>query len=99
MENCIFVNKSVSGSQHPLFSQVYLFANDYHNHDAILASNNFLKILTNNTSIYFKKSFETATITSWNFFQSHFTCTNLKGIYFNQIKHLIKNYLFNLYKN
>ena len=46
MENCIFVNKSVSGSQHP---------NDYHNHDTILASNNFLKILTNNTSIYFTK--------------------------------------------
>ena len=55
MENCIFVNKSVSGSQHPLFFQVYLFANDYHNHDTILASNNFLKILTNNTSIYFTK--------------------------------------------
>ena len=28
MKNCIFVNKSVSGSLHPLFSQVNLFAND-----------------------------------------------------------------------
>ena len=33
MENCIFVNKSISGSLHSLFSQVYLFRNDHHNYN------------------------------------------------------------------
>ena len=91
LENCIFVNKSVSGSLHPLFSQVYLFANDHHNYNTRYASNGLLKIPTN-TSIYGTKSFETSTTSSWNFFQSHFTSAN-------QIKHLIKNCFFNLYDN
>ena len=63
MENCIFVNKSVSGSLRPLFSQVYLFANDHHNYNTRFASNGLLKFPTNNTSIYGTKSFETSTIT------------------------------------
>ena len=98
LENCIFVNKSVSGSLHPLFSQVYLFAND-HNYNTRFASNGLLKIPTNNTSIYGTNSCETSTISSWNFFQSHFACINLKETSVNQIKHLIKNYLFKLYDN
>ena len=53
----------------------------------------------NNTSIYGTKSFETSTISSWNFFQSHFTGINLKETSVNQIKHLIKNYFLNLYDN
>ena len=52
MENCIFINKSVSGSLHPLFSQVYSFVNDHHNYNTRFASNGLLKIPTNNTSIY-----------------------------------------------
>ena len=99
MENCIFVNKSVSGSLHHLFSQVYLFVNDHHNYNTRFASNGPLKILTNNTSIYGTKSFEISTITSWNFFQSHFTSIDLEETSVNQIKHLIKNYFFNLYDN
>ena len=60
MGNCIFVNKSVSGSLHPLFSQVYLFAIDPHNYNTRFASNGLLKILTNDASIYGTKSFETS---------------------------------------
>ena len=97
MENCIFVNKSVSGSLHPLFSQVYLFANDHHNYNTRFASNGLLKIPTNNTSVYCRKSFETPTITFLELFQSHFTDINLKEMSVNQIKHLIKSYFFNLY--
>ena len=52
MENCIFVNKSVSSFLHPLLSQVYLFANDHHNYNNRFASNGLLKIPTNNTSFY-----------------------------------------------
>ena len=96
MENCIFVNKYVSGCLQPLFSQMYLFANDHHNYNTRFASNGLLKNPTNNTSIHDTKSFETSTITSLNFFQSHFTGINLKGSSVNEIKHLIKNYLFNL---
>ena len=99
MGNCIFVNKSVSGSLHPLFSQVYLFAIDPHNYNTRFASNGLLKILTNDTSIYGTKSFETSTITSSFFFQSHFTVINLKETSLNQIKDLIKNYFFNLHDN
>ena len=80
MENCIFVNKSASGSFHPLFSQVYVFANDHHNYNTRFTSNGLLKIPTINTSIYGTKSFETSTITSWNFFQSHFTGRKLKKL-------------------
>ena len=58
MENCIFLNKFVSGSLHRLLSQVYLYANTR------FASNGFLKISTYNTSIYGSKSFETLTVTS-----------------------------------
>ena len=93
MENCIFVNKSVSGSLNPLFSQVHLFADDQHNHNNKFASNGLLISPTNNTSIYGTKSFATSTITSWNFFLSYFTDINLKET-FNQLKHLIKNYFF-----
>ena len=64
MENCIFVNKSVEGSFHALFSQVHLFANDHHYYNATFASNGLLKISSNNTSIYGTKSFKTSTITS-----------------------------------
>ena len=64
MENSIFINKSVSGSLHSLFSQVYLFANDHQNCNTRFASNGPLKIQTNNTSIYGTKSFETSRITS-----------------------------------
>ena len=99
MENCIFVNKSVSGSLYPLFSQVYIFANDHHNYNTRFVSNGLLKIPTNNTSIYGTKSIETSKITSWNFFLSPFTDINLKGTFVNQIKHFIKNYFFNLYDN
>ena len=99
MENCIFVNKSASGSLHPLFSQVYVFANDHHNYNTRFTSNGLLKIPTINTSIYGTKSFETSTITSWDFFQSYFTGINLKETSVNQVKHLIKNYFFNLYNN
>ena len=99
LENCIFVNKSVSGSLHPLFSQVYLFVNDHHNYNTRFASNGLLKIPTNNTSIYGTKSFETSTISSWNFFESHFTGINLKETFVNQITDLIKNYFFSLYDN
>ena len=63
MENCIFVNKSVSGFLYPLFSQVYLFANDHHNYNTSFESNGLPKCPTNNTSIYGTKSFETSTIT------------------------------------
>ena len=52
MENCISVNKSVSGFLHPLLSQVYLFLNDHHSYNTRFASNGLLKISTNNTSIY-----------------------------------------------
>ena len=44
MENCIFANKSVPGSSHPLFSQVYLFANDYHNYNTKFSSNGLLNM-------------------------------------------------------
>ena len=91
LENCIFANKSVSGSLHPLLSQVYLFANDHRNYNTRFASNDLLKVLTNNTSIYGTKLFETSTISSWNFFQSYFTGINLKETSVNQIKHLVKN--------
>ena len=93
MDNCIFLNKFLSGSLHRLLSQVYLYANTR------FASNGFLKISTYNTSIYGSKSFETLTVTSWNFFQSYFTGINLKETSFNQIKYSIKNYFFNLYNN
>ena len=63
------------------------------------ASNGLLKIPTNNTLIYDTKSFETSAITSWNFFQSHFTSTNFKKTSLNEIKYLIKNNFFNLYDN
>ena len=76
MGNCIFVNKSESGSLHPLFFQVYLFENDHHNYNTRFASNGLLKIPTNNAPIYDTRSFETSRITSWNFFQSHFTGIN-----------------------
>ena len=99
MENCIFVNKSVSGFLHPLFSQVYLFANDHHNYNTRYASNGLLKIPTNNNWIYGTKSFETSTKISWNFFQFHFTGIKLKKTSVNQIKHLIKNYFFNFFDN
>ena len=59
MEDCIFVNKSVSGFLYPLFSQVYLFANDRHNYNTRFASSSLLKISTNDTSIYGRKSSET----------------------------------------
>ena len=52
MENCIFVIKSVSDSLHPLFSHVYLFANDHQNYKTTFSSNGLLKISTNNTLIY-----------------------------------------------
>ena len=80
MQNCIFVNKSGSGSLHSLFSQTYLFANDHHNYNTKFASDGLLKIPANNTSIYDTKPFETSTITSWNFFQSHLTGINLKNL-------------------
>ena len=48
MEKCIFVNKSASGSLHSLFSQVYLFANDNDHYNTRFASNDLLKISTNN---------------------------------------------------
>ena len=99
MENCIFVNKSESGSLHSLFSQVYLFADDNHHYNTRFASNDVLKIFTNNTSIYGTKKFETSAITSWEFFQSYFTGINLKETCVSQIKHLIKNYFFNFYDN
>ena len=59
MKNCIFANKSVSGSSHPLFSQVHLLVNDHHNHNTRFASNGLQKISTNNTSAYGTKSFAT----------------------------------------
>ena len=62
LKNCIFVNKSVSDSLQPLFSQVYLFVNDHHNYNTRFASNGFLKIPTNTTSVYGTKSFETSAI-------------------------------------
>ena len=99
MEICIFDNKSVSVSLCSPLSQVYLSGNDHHNYKYRFASNGLLKILTNNTSIYCTKSFENSTITSWNFFQLHFTGINLKETSSNQIKHLIKNYFFSLYDN
>ena len=64
LKNCIFVNKPVSGSLHPLFSEVYLFANDHHNYNTRFASNGLLKIPTNNTASNGTKSFETSTISS-----------------------------------
>ena len=64
MENCAFVNKSVSGSLHPLLSQVYLFTNYHHNYSTRFASNDLLNISTNNTLICGTKSFETLTINS-----------------------------------
>ena len=70
MQNCTFVNKSGSGSLYSLFSQTYLFANDHHNYNTKFASNGLLKIPANKTSA----------ITSWNFFQSHFTGINLKKL-------------------
>ena len=85
----IFVNKCVSGSLHPLFSQLYLFANDHLSQNIRFASNDLPKIPTNNTSIYVRKSFETSTISSLNFFQCHFTDINLKQTSVNQIKHSI----------
>ena len=99
MGNCIFVNKSVSDSLHTLLSQLYLFANYHHNYNTRFASNGLLKIPINNTSVYGTKSFETSTISSWTFFQSYFTSMNLKETSVNQIKHLIKNCVFNLYDN
>ena len=99
MENYIFVNKSVSGSLHSLFSQVYLFANDHHNYSTTFASNGLLKVPTNNTSVYGTKSFESLTITSWNCFQSHFTGIDLKETSVNQIKRLIKDCFFIFYDN
>ena len=84
---------------HPLFSEVYLFANDHHNHNNIFTSNGLLKIPTNKTSIYGTKSVEISTMSSWNFFPSHFNGINLKETSVNQVKHLIKNYFFNLYDN
>ena len=64
MGNCIIVNKSVSGSFHPLFSQVYLYANDHHNHNTRFASNGLLRIPINSTSIYGTKSIPTLAVTS-----------------------------------
>ena len=78
---------------------MYLFANDHHNYNTRFASNGLLKIPINNTSVYGTKSFETSTISSWTFFQSYFTSMNLKETSVNQIKHLIKNCVFNLYDN
>ena len=43
MKNCIFVNKYVSDSLHPLFCQVYVFTNNHHNHNTKFASNGLLK--------------------------------------------------------
>ena len=99
MENCIFVNKSVSASLHPLFSQVYLFANDHHKYKTRFTSKDLLKIPANNTAVYGTKSLKTSTITCWNFFQSHFIRINLEKTSVNQIKLLIKNHFFNLYDN
>ena len=99
MENCIYVNKSVSNSLHPVFSQVYLFAKDHINYNTRFTSNGLLKIPTNNASIYGGKSFATSTITSWKFFQSHFTGINLKEDSVNQSEYLIKNYFVNLHDN
>ena len=99
MENYIYVNKSVSNSLDPVFSQVYLFAKDHINYNTRFTSNGLLKIPTNNTSIYGRKSFATSTITSWNFFQSHFTGINLKEDSVNQSEYLIKNYFVNLHDN
>ena len=99
MENCISVNKSVSSSLHPFFSQVYLFVNDHHNCNTRFPSNGLLNIPTNNTSIHGTKSFETSTITSWNSFWSPFTGVNLKETSVNQIEHFNKNHFFNLYDN
>ena len=76
-----------------------LFVNDHHNYNTRFASNGHLKIPSNNTSVYGTKSFETSTITSRNFFKSHFPGINLKETSINQIKYLIINYFFNLYDN
>ena len=54
MRDFVFVNKSVPGSVHPFFSQVYLFANDRHNYNTRFASNGLLKIPMNSTSIWHK---------------------------------------------
>ena len=47
LENCIFVNKSVSGSLHPLFSQVYLFVNGCHSYITRFASDGFQYVAQN----------------------------------------------------
>ena len=67
MENCIFVNKSVSGSLYPSLSQVYLFAKDHDNCKTKFAANGLLKIPINNTSINVTKKIETSIKTSCNF--------------------------------
>ena len=78
MGNFIFVNRSVSDSLHTLFSQVYSFTNDHHNHNTRFASVGLLKLPTNNTLINGTKLFATSTISSWKFFQFHFTSLNFK---------------------
>ena len=86
MVDYIFVelqlHQSVSGSLHPLFSQVYVFVNNHHNHNARFGSNSLLKLPTNNTSNFEKNSFVTSRITSWDLFQSHVTGIILKEISF-----------------
>ena len=57
MENCIFVNKSVSDSLHPLFSQVYYLQMITTTTTLHLHQIGLLKIPTNGTSIYGTKSF------------------------------------------
>ena len=57
MENCIFVNKSVSDSLHPLFSQVYYLQMITKTTTLHLHQIGLLKIPTNGTSIYGTKSF------------------------------------------
>ena len=44
MQNCIFVNKSGSGSLYSLFSQTYLFANDHHNYNTKFSSNGLINM-------------------------------------------------------
>ena len=57
MENCIFVNKSVSDSLHPLFSQVYYLQMITTTTTLHLHQIGLLKIPTNSTSICGTKSF------------------------------------------
>ena len=97
VENCIFINKSISRHLPEIFQEWFIFSTSTHTHHLRSGSLGILKVPSFKTKSHGRLSFRTNAIYTWNNLQKQFKDFIFSNSYYNKNKSFLTKYYLDQY--